>query len=404
MRKSGLVSALAIIGLVLGVVGLLISFLPCIGWLGILASGPALILAIVALVVASARNAPKNLAIAALCVSVVGVGVPVVELLALSKLTAGGLRRISTPEPDYSKVRGPTLQDFEDAERRMEKKRRDSEKKRKEVTEAALSKYPPPQYPMDLIGWILSPDKTAAMRAGGREVREFKTGKTLRLIAEGGFGPWSPDSKWIVYENTGYCYVSRDGKINRRLTDVARSWETSKPVWQPGSKCTLLFFDGQRYQLYSIDKNKARVIATDAEMPFGNARCRFSPNGRWIVYYGPASFGYLSANDDIHYVYVRSTDFFYAYATFDSLRWSGNCDVASLVIGETLFLLHLPTGRLTPVCGSGRIKWDDRRGYDGIIVLSPDSRRLVFLGRETPQHVVLLDTQEKNLKQFDDSR
>jgi hypothetical protein len=386
--KSTAVMVLAIIGLVLGSLGLLISLLPCVGWLGVLGTGPAFILSLVALIIALVKQARKGLAIAAVVVSVLGIAVPVVELLLLAGFVGGsGL--------------GSAMGSTDRAEKALEKKR-------KKVKDAATAKYPPAKYPMGMspndfrnANWILSPDKTAAARKDGSEVREFKTGKTLRLFAEGQFRSWSPDSQWIAYENKGVCCVRRDGTVNLRLANDLGFKNDRLPTWQPGSHATLLFFDGQRYHQCSLDAGRDRVIATGKELRFAyTTRLWFSPNGSWIYYcfemgLGNWPIGYMRANGEDH----RSSNI--PYGADFTVRWSQDCDTMSSVFDDTMFFLHLPTGRVTPICGARRIG-KDYGTYVRNYVLSPDGRQVAFF--ESGRNLILLNAQDGSMKQFDNSQ
>ena len=138
MDKSGLATTLAIIGLVLGALGFLVSLIPCVGWLGILGSGPAFVLSLVALISASTKHAPKGLAIAAVSVSAVGVSFPVLKLLLLAALLGGS-----------SRISRPALNSLQEAINKNQALLGETDKKRKTVLQNALSKYPPPQFPMD---------------------------------------------------------------------------------------------------------------------------------------------------------------------------------------------------------------------------------------------------------------
>jgi hypothetical protein len=88
LQSLKLVNILAIVGLVAGGLGLLISLIPCVGWFRILLAVPALAVAAAALIVAFAKHARKGLAIAAVAVAFLGVLVPVGELLLLKSAVA----------------------------------------------------------------------------------------------------------------------------------------------------------------------------------------------------------------------------------------------------------------------------------------------------------------------------
>jgi len=89
LRSSTAVTVLAIIALVLGGLGLPFSLLPVVGLLGLLATVPAFLLSLAALIVALVQRARKGLAIAAVAVSVVGIAAPVVENVVLARWIHG---------------------------------------------------------------------------------------------------------------------------------------------------------------------------------------------------------------------------------------------------------------------------------------------------------------------------
>ena len=74
-NKSGLVKGLGIGGLVLGIVALIISFVPCLGAYAIYPGILAIIMSIFGMVKASKQGLKKGLLIAALIISVIGSGI-----------------------------------------------------------------------------------------------------------------------------------------------------------------------------------------------------------------------------------------------------------------------------------------------------------------------------------------
>ncbi len=73
LRDSGTVTALSVIGLVFGLIGMLGSFIPCLGALAFFVGIPAALASGAALAVAYSQNAKRSLAIAALTISLIGV-------------------------------------------------------------------------------------------------------------------------------------------------------------------------------------------------------------------------------------------------------------------------------------------------------------------------------------------
>jgi hypothetical protein len=80
IKSSGLVTGMAITGLVLGIAGLLFSLIPCLGMFGVYPAGMGIVAALVAVVAAVMMKAQKGLAVASLVVSLVGFGMAVKEI------------------------------------------------------------------------------------------------------------------------------------------------------------------------------------------------------------------------------------------------------------------------------------------------------------------------------------
>ena len=74
-KNSGIVTALATVAFVFGLVGMLGSFIPCIGALAFYVGIPAAIIAIIALFIAKSQNAKNTFVIVALVISLIGVAI-----------------------------------------------------------------------------------------------------------------------------------------------------------------------------------------------------------------------------------------------------------------------------------------------------------------------------------------
>lgn len=86
LRSATAVTVPAIIALVLGGLGLPVSLLPIVGFLGLFATVPAFILSLVALIIALVKRTRKGLAIAAVIIAILSIAVPFIEILFLSRL------------------------------------------------------------------------------------------------------------------------------------------------------------------------------------------------------------------------------------------------------------------------------------------------------------------------------
>ena len=73
LKDSGAVTALSVIGRVFGLIGMLGSFIPCLGSLAFFVGIPAAIASGIALAIAYAQKAKRTFAIVALTISLIGV-------------------------------------------------------------------------------------------------------------------------------------------------------------------------------------------------------------------------------------------------------------------------------------------------------------------------------------------
>ena len=89
-KKSNAGQGLGIAGLVLGIIALIISFIPCIGLYALVPGIIAIVLSAVALSQAKSANAAKGLIIAALVISIIGTAIAALQgLVFKSALTFG---------------------------------------------------------------------------------------------------------------------------------------------------------------------------------------------------------------------------------------------------------------------------------------------------------------------------
>lgn len=83
VQKSNAGKGLGIAAFVVAVVGIVISFIPCLGMYGLVPCGIALILAIIAFVQAKKASSAKGLIIAALVISIIGTSIASWQLYVL---------------------------------------------------------------------------------------------------------------------------------------------------------------------------------------------------------------------------------------------------------------------------------------------------------------------------------
>lgn len=89
-QTSNAGQGLGIAALVLGIVALILAFIPCFGWIALIPGIIAIILAVVALSQASQARAPKGLIIAALVISILGTSVAAVWGVIIGTLASHG--------------------------------------------------------------------------------------------------------------------------------------------------------------------------------------------------------------------------------------------------------------------------------------------------------------------------
>ncbi len=132
--KSTAGQGLGIAGFILGLLALIISFIPCLGMYALLPGIIAVVLSVVAFIQANKANAAKGLIIAAIIVSVLGTSIAawqfVVLRTAASKIEKYGLDFKKEFEQDF----GKDFQDaMKDAARDLEKIARELEKETGEL-------------------------------------------------------------------------------------------------------------------------------------------------------------------------------------------------------------------------------------------------------------------------------
>lgn len=106
-KPSSLVTSLATITIVLGSVGLLVSFIPCFGAFAMFIAIPASILGIITVIVAKTRNRPRTFPVIALTIAVLGA---VISYLQYKGLEAAA-EEIDKANIEIQKKDGKSLED-----------------------------------------------------------------------------------------------------------------------------------------------------------------------------------------------------------------------------------------------------------------------------------------------------
>ena len=280
-------------------------------------------------------------------------------------------------------------------------------------------KAPPPVYPMglktaDLRRWAFSPDAAALRPVATRNttILDFAIGKRVRLTAEGEARAWSPDSQWLLYWHRGWCYVRRDGKVNRRVTSHENSGKSSPqyvgnlPIWHPDGP-SLLVCDGERYRLVSVEGDRDRQIATEAEIPMGKragyAEFSIGPEGKWILYRTAKRVGYLRRNGSGHRAAANT---FYNCSepvwAADGERVVLLADITKPQRTKQAWLVHLSTGHVEPICKRGPIRTQGGGWFGGV---APDAAWIAYVADDPDQpRIVLIDTLNRTITKIHGDR
>ena len=80
---SSAITALSVLVLVFGIIGLLGSFIPCLGMLAIYISIPTAIVGVITVIAAKKVNAPRGLAVAGLVIALIASGIAIAQASAL---------------------------------------------------------------------------------------------------------------------------------------------------------------------------------------------------------------------------------------------------------------------------------------------------------------------------------
>jgi TolB protein len=120
----------------------------------------------------------------------------------------------------------------------------------------------------------------------------------LLFLAEGSNPRWSPDGRWIAYDNADIFIMRPDGTDNRNLTESER-YDTT-PSWSPDGQWIVWIYGGNELYRMRVDGSDVQqVTSTEAFIEFP----QFSPDGEWIIF--NATFG---SDRDIYRVRVDGSE------------------------------------------------------------------------------------------------
>lgn len=107
LKESGAVTALSVVGFVFGLIGMMGSFIPCIGSFAFYISIPAAIISAIALGIAYSQKAKKTFAIIALTISLIGVvisGIQYYSIISVGKHINKEIKRVTNPSNQGQKT------------------------------------------------------------------------------------------------------------------------------------------------------------------------------------------------------------------------------------------------------------------------------------------------------------
>ncbi|MFP4365801.1 MAG: hypothetical protein ACLFQA_01795 [Bacteroidales bacterium] len=116
-KGSGAGQGFGVAGFVLGLIGLILSFIPCLGMYALLPGVIALLFSAIAFSQANRANAPKGLIIAAIVISLTGTLIASWQLIMIRRATTG-FERVNTefPETVQDEIKENIRQALEDTE------------------------------------------------------------------------------------------------------------------------------------------------------------------------------------------------------------------------------------------------------------------------------------------------
>jgi len=167
-QKSNAGQGLGIAGLVLGIISLIIAFIPCFGWVAIVPGAVAIVLSVVGLSQATKVNAPKGIIVAALVISIIGTCIAAVWGVILSSVAhegKGWFDRIEKVGKEFEK--GFEDETGEDLDKSVKDMGDELEKAMDEIGKEMEGVF-------DSVGNLTDEEKAAKMgRAAGKALKEL---------------------------------------------------------------------------------------------------------------------------------------------------------------------------------------------------------------------------------------
>lgn len=273
---------------------------------------------------------------------------------------------------------------------------------------SSRTQAPPVTFPMGLSGVResnLLTDRTGGIDPMYFTLWDYKLGKKLRLsptglISVSGWSWCDTTSQWIIYWNHGWCVVSRDGRIHKRLTskdDGRPESAAGLPIWRPGVPEVLLYEDGN-FRMVSIDGKRNRRIATTKDIP-QLWHIFFSADGKYLVYrtsHDTYPFGYMLSDGTGHHrvVVPRPILPIFQGPECNWPKWSADGLKVAIVTGiekwYVLCFVDLVTHHVAPICR----RYYDEDGW----AISPDTQWIIGLpygDQSVPKFMELINTKTR---------
>jgi roadblock/LC7 domain-containing protein len=231
-----------------------------------------------------------------------------------------------------------------------------------------------------------------------------------------------------MYYNKGLCYISRDGKINRRFLPLGSPFfRKDYPIWTVDGNGILYCDNAQQYHLIDVVKNQDTLIQLDPILPprglmDDTPAFHRSPDGKWLFYYTNWNqgegipFGWLSLDGTV-FRYNKNRAAAYAsvyqggpmwwhWPSFPPPLWSKDCKKIAILMASgsikgdpppvpQIWIIDLITGNISPVCIAKRDSLEIASW-----TFSPDGRYVAYLPDvfyKDNERVMLCDTQTGTL-------
>ena len=124
-QKTSAGQGLGVAGLVIGILAVILAFIPCIGWIAIIPGVIALALSLVAFSQANKGNGGKGVIIGALVVSIIAISVGIIQIILVAAVATEGsniLNKIEKVAKEFEdEFEGEYGKDFEEALEDIEK-------------------------------------------------------------------------------------------------------------------------------------------------------------------------------------------------------------------------------------------------------------------------------------------